>query len=179
MLVQPPSERQSPSSPSHLGHFNVLLFTYIEQIWEFTSQWIDPTPSIPPKVSPLPISNNHHSILHIYMSLTFSRSFQTGELEFLCHNWDTHSLFVYFCLTIVCHSPSSLSNFHHHLHSRLRFILLSSTIPRPPFLFGPFDKVVLFFSRLQLAKKKISCPVHSLDYGFRQQVQRHADSSLS
>ena len=69
----------------------------------------------------------------MYTSFTFSKSFQTGELDCFLFTIETQDLLRYFFLTISCHIPSPFSSFHHHLQSRLMFIFLRSFIPSPPF----------------------------------------------
>ena len=68
-----------------------------------------------------------------YMCLTLIKSCQTGESSSLCFTVLMLWFLRYFAFIISCHRPFSVSNFHYHLQSKLRFIFLRSFTPIPPF----------------------------------------------
>ena len=68
-----------------------------------------------------------------YTYLIFSRSNQIRESSSLCFTVLMCFPFRYFFSIISCHTPSSLSNFHHHLQRKPIFILEIFLTPIPPF----------------------------------------------
>jgi hypothetical protein len=89
---------------------------------------------------------------------------------------------MYLFLTISCHKPSSFSNIHHHLQSKLIFIFLIFLIPKPPFfldlqIFPHLTRWYFFLQLPSLPEELFPSSIHPFNGSQRHKKHRHMVSN--